>query len=280
MNNTAHQPHCFTAWNVLDWISKQTIIHLSKTLACDELVTDKICGNIRLQGDKKTLLWHVKGPLSVSGNVTVYHRWGHQPIVVIINQRKEHTILKGETLTLSITNLKTLEVRGDGTSNAFSIGKYSLTIQYRLSHGYANPATGELICYLSDKDGNPVKSLRCMELIQTPNRKTVKVSVSHNTTTYLQKVQVLLKGFITIRVVENDREFKIDTIPFQVEEDFLLYAPVGSFIKCQISDVQCSVYYTNKGEKINVMLEFCQQLQMVENKVIEMLACPTLPDTG
>ena len=80
MNTSARQSYYFDAWTVLDWVCKQTIIHLSKSIACEELVSDEICGNIRIQGDDKTLLWQVKGNISVSGDVTVHHRWGHQPL--------------------------------------------------------------------------------------------------------------------------------------------------------------------------------------------------------
>ncbi|MFD1445121.1 DUF3992 domain-containing protein [Oceanobacillus profundus] len=147
VNNTTQQQHCINVLKVYDWISKQTDINLCKSLACKELVTDKICGNINLPCEENTLIWKANGKLSVSGDVTVFHEMGCQHIKVIVNKKNEYILSQGEERTISFKNLKSLEVRCNGNANGICFGKYYLTIHYKVNKTCFSPGDCQLKCF-------------------------------------------------------------------------------------------------------------------------------------
>src|SRR5690625_2295277 len=171
MMSSTTQEHCIKVLKVYDWISKQTDINLNKSLNCQEWLTDKVCGNIRLPCGENTLLWEGHGKLSFSGNVTVFHEMGCQRIKVIFNKKHEYILSKGEGRTISFNNLKSIEVSCNGTTNGFCFGKYCLTIHYKVNKSCFSPGDDPLKCFLSDEYGKPVETLICQEISQTSSRR-------------------------------------------------------------------------------------------------------------
>lgn len=269
--NKANQRQYINVSNVLDWISKQTTVNLVESVAYERLVTDEICGNIQLQGKVKRLLWQVNSNISVSGNIRVCHRKGHHHMTIIINRQLEYTLSKAEEISISVHNLESIEVRGNGSAEDFIFGKYELTIHYNIRTGFNCQKESEINCFLSDREGNPIKSISCEEIFQTAGRKIVEVTAG-NASFFLHKVRVVYTGFITIQLLNKGKKKKICTLPFQVMDDFLIFAPNGTTLKCNIADVNCHAYLSDDCKNIHAFISFYQHIQMVENTVIEVEA--------
>ncbi|SES17906.1 hypothetical protein SAMN04487944_12211 [Gracilibacillus ureilyticus] len=92
--------HCVKVLKLYDWINKVSGIQLKKPINNQKLVTDKICGNFSVSCENNQQLWSVKGKLSVSGSVTVYHQIGSDQLDVIVNGVTVAKVGKGEEIAL------------------------------------------------------------------------------------------------------------------------------------------------------------------------------------
>jgi len=271
--------HCINVLKVFDWISKFTTIKLNKSFESQELVTDKICGIIDIPCGERELLWSVRGELSVSGSVTVCHEMGCEHIEIIVNRNTVFILSQGEEQTLDFNDLRSLEVRCIGNEIGFCIGRYCLTIHYKVYNGCFSPGHCQLTCFLSDKYGNPTETLECQEIIQKTGRRNVEVNLPNNKIVILQKVKVLKKGFITVQVLNKGKVCKLCIIPFKVVEEFILCAPSGTFIECKITEFECTAFFTDDCKRLDIEISFCQQVQVMANVTIEVEANLCVPRT-
>ncbi|WP_077299567.1 DUF3992 domain-containing protein [Virgibacillus pantothenticus] len=266
------QKHCINVLKLFDWITKPVNIQLSESLERQVLVNDQICGNIDIPCGENALLWMVKGKLSVSGSVTVCHQMGCEHMEVIVNGRTVFILTREEEQTMNFSNLRSIEVRCKGNENGLCIGKYCLTLHYNLNKSYFSLGDCQVTCFLSDEFGNPTDSLVCQEITQTIGRRNIEVTLPNGETVVLQKVKVLKKGFITVQIVNKGKVCNLCIIPFQVVEKLLLYAPLGTFIKCEVTDFECAACFTDDCKSLDIEISFCQQVQVMANVKMEVEA--------
>lgn len=277
MQNNTHS-YCINVLKVFDWITKLTEIKIRKSLDHTKLVTDKICGNIELTCGENGLLWKGNGDINISGVVTIFHDMGVcERMEVIVNKKPAFFLSQGEERTVDFHLLKSLEVRCRGNENGFCIGKYCLIIRYQLNNISYNPEDFEINCFLSDENGNPTDILECQEITQSNGRHNVDVILPDGQIGIVQRVKVLIRGFVTVQIKNNGELCKLCTFPFKKIEELILCAPLGTFLKCEITDFECTAYFTEYCKEIVIEISFCQQVQVVENVTIEVEANLCLP---
>lgn len=273
-----NQKHCIQVLQVFDWINKPINIEIQKNLERKEFVKDEICGNIEIPCGSNTFIWKLKGELSVSGSVTICHETGCENMEVIINGKTIFILGKEEERTIKVNDLKSVEIRCKGNKNENCMGKYCLTLLYKLNKSCFSPGGScKLVCFLSDECGNPKDSLECLEITQSTCRPNIKITLPNGKDLILQKVKILKKGFITIETIDKGKKCKICTLPFQILEDLILCAPLGTFVKCEINDFKCTVYFTDDCKILNIKITFCQQVQMVAPVNVELSANLCVP---
>ncbi|KAB8126284.1 hypothetical protein F9U64_20295 [Gracilibacillus oryzae] len=179
------EKHFINVTKLIDWITKPAELQITKQLNCPQYITDKVCGNIELLCGERALLWQANGDLTVSGTVTVSHIFGCDYMEIIINGKAPIILSNGEEKTWNTTDLQTLEVRFNGVVSDICIGKYCLSLRYKLKSKDLPSKDCQVTCFLSDQFGNPEESVLCSII---PSERE----------TFLQKVSLQLKGFITI----------------------------------------------------------------------------------
>ncbi|CAG9620462.1 BMQ_0737 family morphogenetic spore coat protein [Sutcliffiella rhizosphaerae] len=158
-------------------------------------------------------------------------------------------------------------------------------------------------CFLSDEHGHKVdtlahhhhrhhKGLVCKEIEQAGGRPDVEVEIEGNDV-LLQRVKVLIKGFITVHIVD-DRGHVVccsAPIPFATVQTFLLCAPEGTELDCHITFFDCdaNLIATPDLSQLDINLILCLDIQMEADvkleiearicrpreEIIEGLLCPT-----
>lgn len=162
---------------------------------------------------------------------------------------------------------------------------------------------GELTveCFLSDQWGNRLDpftdgSILCTEIEQPGGRQNVSVSIPGvPTPVTLQKVKVLKKGFVVVRVTGTKGACISDPIEWAVAEKFFLCAPAGTSLQCHLTDFECDVHLIcvendngkdgvgkdgskncgkNKREfkQLDISINMCQDVQMEALVKIEVTA--------
>ncbi|HZH61487.1 MAG TPA: hypothetical protein VEY70_18350 [Metabacillus sp.] len=141
-------------------------------------------------------------------------------------------------------------------------------------------------CILTDEDGNPVDplapgSILCTEIAPFDGRKDVNVILSTGETVTLQKVIVLKKGHFTVRISNRRGESCISSPqPFSVCEEFLLCAPEGTFLKCEITEFECNACFmciqddagNQSFQQLDVSINICQNVQIESIVMLEIEA--------
>lgn len=164
---------------------------------------------------------------------------------------------------------------------------------------------GELTveCFLSDQWGNRLDpfsdgSILCTEIEQPDGRQNVSVTIPGvQTAVTLQKVKVLKKGFVVVKIKGNYGTCISDPIEWAVAEKFFLCAPEGTSLQCHITDFECDVNLicmekdngnnnnNNKNNKrefkqLDISINMCQDVQMEALVKIEVTGefCAPRPD--
>lgn len=151
-------------------------------------------------------------------------------------------------------------------------------------------------CFPTDELGNPIDPLApgailCQEIPQPEGRASGQFQLPDGTTVILQKVKVLKKGFIVVRVTNPMGESCTTApIPFAVAEKFFLCAPPGTFLQCEITDFECDANLicrplTTPGagfvfQQLDISINMCQNVQMEALVKLEITAdfCQPRPD--
>jgi hypothetical protein len=150
-------------------------------------------------------------------------------------------------------------------------------------------------CFPTDEDGNPIDPLSpgailCQEIPQPEGRSSGQFQLPDGTTVILQKVKVLKKGFIVVRVTNPQGEScQTLPIPWAVSEKFFLCAPPGTFLQCEITDFECDANLicrpaaspgTSTFQQLDISINLCQNIQMEALVKLEITAdfCQPRPD--
>lgn len=131
-----------------------------------------------------------------------------------------------------------------------------------------------LCCFLSDENGRELdpylpKSISCTELT-TANARPKQWSVLPNGTTIdLQRVDILITGYVTIVLDNGLRHIE----PFSVTKQILLCAPEGTQITCRLTDFHCSSQAVNANgmfQGLLIAIDLCLSVQSIHDIVVTM----------
>ncbi|WP_078381380.1 BMQ_0737 family morphogenetic spore coat protein [Sutcliffiella halmapala] len=132
-------------------------------------------------------------------------------------------------------------------------------------------------CFLSDEKGNKInplanhhhrhhKGLTCKEIEQPNGRPDVEVTLPDGVEVILQRVKVLVKGYVTIHLVNNKGHVVgcSAPIPFATIQTFLLCAPDGTELDCHVTFFECdsNLIATPDYAQLDVTLALCLDIQM------------------
>lgn len=137
-------------------------------------------------------------------------------------------------------------------------------------------------CFLSDKDGNRIdpneksKSFLCMEISPQDKRQDVTVTLPNGDEVTLQRVKVLVKGFVTVEILDaNDMVIcESRPIPFATAQTFILCAPDGTELDCHVNFFECdaTLVCTDVFSQLDVSISFCLDIQMEADVKLEVEA--------
>ncbi|WP_223700652.1 BMQ_0737 family morphogenetic spore coat protein [Sutcliffiella deserti] len=159
-------------------------------------------------------------------------------------------------------------------------------------------------CFLSDEHGHKIntlayhhhrhhKGLTCKEITNPSDRPDVDVTLPDGTEIVLQRVKVLIKGYVTVHLVNSAGHvvFCSAPIPFHTIQTFLLCAPEGTELDCHVTFFECdsNLVATPEFSQLDVSLTLCLDIQMEADvkfeidakicrpreEIIEGLICPT-----
>jgi hypothetical protein len=151
-------------------------------------------------------------------------------------------------------------------------------------------------CFPTDELGTPIDPLApgailCQEIPQPEGRASGQFQLPDGSTVTLQKVKVLKKGFIVVRVSNPQGETcTSNPIPWAVSEKFFLCAPPGTFLQCEITDFECDANLICRPaptpgagfvfQQLDISINLCQNVQMEALVKLEITAdfCQPRPD--
>lgn len=151
-------------------------------------------------------------------------------------------------------------------------------------------------CFPTDQFGTPIDPLApgailCQEIPQPEGRATGQFQLPDGSTVTLQKVKVVKKGYIVVRVCNaQGQSCTSQPIPWATSEKFFLCAPPGTYIQCEITDFECDANLicreTSPGsgeftfQQLDVSINLCQNVQAEATVKLEIEAdfCQPRPD--
>jgi hypothetical protein len=152
-----------------------------------------------------------------------------------------------------------------------------------------DPKVGPLAveCFLSDDHGRKIdvmaahhhrhhKGFICKEIEQPGGRPTVDVELPDGTEVELQRVKVLIKGFVTVQLVDEKGRVRCcsKALPFATVQTFLLCAPEGTELDCHVTFFECdsNLIATDEFSQLDVTLTLCLDIQMEADVKLEVEA--------
>ena len=137
-------------------------------------------------------------------------------------------------------------------------------------------------CFLSDAHGRKIdpvvdnEEFICQEIIQPNGRQPITVTLPSGEEVTLQKVKVLVKGHVTVEILDSmgDVVCKSCPIPFATAQTFLLCAPEGTALDCRITFFECdaSLVCTSDFSQLDVSVTLCLDVQMEADVKLEVEA--------
>ncbi|WLR51621.1 DUF3992 domain-containing protein [Bacillus tianshenii] len=268
--------HCIKVDKVYDWISHQTTLKLSEFLK-PKNVKDEICANFCIPKDEEPrILWKADEHINPSGTLTVCLEQGS--IEVFVNGELLFSLNQGESRSITLCSLRSLEVRCVDEIEKCA-GRFTIDLHYEV---YDFKDVQSVKCILTDKDGNPVNPLDegaviCEEVSDPEDREEVNITLPNQKTATLQKVEVLIRGFIVIETsTKNGKKKKTCPIPFHSLETFILCAPKGTSVECEITKFTCKALlipiHSDKAgcKEIIISITLCQSIQTIAQVKVEL----------
>ena len=134
-------------------------------------------------------------------------------------------------------------------------------------------------CYVTDALGNPVDPLRegslfITEIMQPEGRHEITATLPTGDTVTLQKVKVLVKGFVVVEVsdLQGNITCTSDPIPFATAQTFFLCAPRGTTVNAHLSFFECDanlICTDGDFQQLDVSITICLDVQMEATVKIE-----------
>lgn len=286
--------HCIRTKKVFDWVNR--IVHIKEKEIIQfprkkEEFKDCICCDFKIKCNSRfrTPLWTGYGIHHIAATVQIKLTSSCGcSLDIFVNGKKIDSISKGQSFCATLGDIKLIEVqcRNDECNQtdkkSCCCGEFLINI-HSLNENKFDCDIKELRCFLSDKDGNEIDpyaphSIECKELLKDFPRQDIKVTLPNGKKVNLQKVTILKSGFITVHFLNSKKIVcKECTFPFSEVETFLLCAPPGTEIKCDISDFECNVYQLplpGKEKdciKIQLSIQICQSIQVIGEVKVEII---------
>jgi hypothetical protein len=202
----------------------------------------------------------------------------------VSQSRKEKVCIKTRKVFDWVTRpveLPLISVNDDELDKIFDCdGKTDDICRFLKKQGHTRDVT--VNCFLSDKDGDRIdpneksKSFLCMEISPLDKRQDVKVNLPNGDEVTLQKVKVLVKGFVTVELLDaNDMVIcESKPIPFATAQTFILCAPEGTELDCHVNFFECdaTLVCTDVFSQLDVSISFCLDIQMEADVKLEVEA--------
>lgn len=266
------------AEKVFDWVSRKSETKFTKLLLKrKKLMTDEISGEIFIPSEQlePVVLWEGDIGFNFTGTITIQNDSKSETnLEVLINDSLLASIERQQSRSFTVSQLRSLKVRC--CESNICMGNFSLVLHYPvLLEGWnKNIEKNDVCCFLSDQFGNSVKEIHCEELTFNNQRKDVEVVLPSGETVVLQKVLVRKCGFIVIKLNECEHT---NPISFSIEETFLLCAPAGTKVKCEVLEIECNAKATSSDYpdvllEIEISIDICQRVSVLGNVQL-MLDC-------
>ncbi|MBM7553901.1 hypothetical protein [Thalassobacillus pellis] len=155
--------------------------------------------------------------------------------------------------------------------------------------------SGELsaTCTLSDQNGNPVESISdsisCTEVSEAGGRQNVDILLPNGDSVIFQKVMVRTSGHFIVEIEKDSTVICTSSPqPFSICEEYLLCAPAGTTLNCQVTDIECTACFVCRPDsegnpafqQIDVELFLCEHVQTEVVVLLEVQAqlCQPRPE--
>ncbi|WP_175428367.1 DUF3992 domain-containing protein [Bacillus solimangrovi] len=268
---------CIRVDKVYDWITQQIKIEKNEILKV-KTVQDEVCANFCIHNKGKTsVLWQAEEKIHPSGTLTVCIDKGS--IDVIVNGIQIFTLSEGESRSITLSNIKVLEVRCVEDCELCA-GRFVLSLNYQISQ-FNN--IKEVSCILTDEYGNPVNpyddgAIICEEISDPNNRENINITLPDGDIVTLQIVELLIRGFIVIEIVDDNGKKQCPCpIPFNSIEQVVLCAPIGTKVDCEITDFTCrAILVPTKAKEdticheVIISISICENIQSIAKVKIEL----------
>lgn len=277
--------YCISAPIVYDWITimeemkKCIYIPMKRNV---KLMEDCICINFQVncQAESPTTIWQAVGDkmhaatFSISHDGTCFCDW-----LILANQEEIATVSPTNTVSATIGDLENLSivcVSGCSDDNVCE-GTLHIVVHYLLSTDKEKEKKPKKVtCFLSDKHGNPVdgNQLLCREIGRHEERFSKCFLTPNGGTVCLQKVSILITGYITVKVTDlYDDSCVVCTYPIRLVKNLFLCAPDGTDIVCKIDRFFCEPYLVNSETykdctKVCLDIDFCLNVQSIYQSVL------------
>ncbi|MGE7945976.1 DUF3992 domain-containing protein [Lysinibacillus sp. NPDC093688] len=283
--------HCVKVPRVLDWISKSTVIKLKKFVHLEKRTFDDlICCDFSVLCEEieRTMLWTTYGISQIGGSICINFKKGYGNVLsVFVNGEKLADVKEGKSFSGTFTHLESIEVQCNGEnveadSNCY--GEFKIMLHFIADNYKINSINDikETICYLSDCHGNPISLdngylITCKELTCSKNRVNVRIINELGETNLIQRVDLLIQGFVCIQFKNHIGEICYKSIfPFSEVETVAICAPNGTQIKYEITDIDCRAHVIPSSPnnsnciEVVIILSICQSIKSVEKVIIEL----------
>lgn len=279
--NPTHQ--CINVLQVFDWVNRSVQIKVNETIGLNkELLKDHICCTFRSPcNGTKTTVWTNVGITNIQGELSIRSCNGCDvEMTIFINGKKSGVIKEGQIVCRSFNHLESIEVVClSKLKDQVCVGELKLQVKYVPNDkdfhiDYAK-------CFVSDEKACPVHSsvaISCQEISAEYNRENIVVLLPNGQKKKLQKVDVLLNGYMTVVFFNRNHEIiRTCTFPFSAVETFHVCAPNGTIIQCEGIIKQCNLEFVPRTCKdkewvdIQIMVDLCFNVESVSEVNLSIL---------
>lgn len=269
--------HCVSVPIVYDWTT--TMVELKK---CVFLPTkrkihhleDCICIHFQIDCEEgvPTTVWQAVGEKIHAATFSITHEgtcacdW-----LILANEEELGIVSPTNTFSATVGDLENLSVLcvSDCSDENYCEGTLHIVVHYLLAvENQKDEKPKKVTCFLSDKHGNPIDyPLVCGEVGQHKERSSKCFLTPDGGKIYLQKVSILINGYITVKVTDLcDDSYVLCTYPIRLVKNLFICAPDGTDITCKIDQFSCKpclVDSTSYKDCIKVCLDidFCLNVQ-------------------
>jgi hypothetical protein len=128
----------------------------------------------------------------------------------------------------------------------------------------------DVTCHLATASGQKIDptntdALIIEELSQPRGRQDVDITLPSGETIVLQRVKVLVKGFVVVEAMDAEgTQVGSEPIPFATVQQFFLCAPEGTELDAHISFFDCDadLIITDQFQQLDISITLCLEVQM------------------